>query len=194
MYIIISTTAVVQALVLVRSWMSRCQIYRHWRQRSLSLLLPAMPPRMTKLVVSWQLSAFSGRNPVIRRCAVTRLLKLLHEVATYYVYHYNDVIMGAIASQITTLTVVYSIVYSDADQRKHQSSASLAFVRGIHRGPVIPRTNRQLRGKCFHLMTSSCGALTRSVHIYVRCHLAHIRSFHAYGSVVAAGLLDPWGC
>ena len=51
-------------------------------------------------------------------------------------YHYNDVKMGAIASQITSLTIVYSIVYSDADQRKHQSSASLAFVRGIHRGPV----------------------------------------------------------
>ena len=50
--------------------------------------------------------------------------------------HYNDVIMGTMASQITSLTIVYSIVYSDADQRKHQSSASLAFVRGIHRGPV----------------------------------------------------------
>ena len=44
-------------------------------------------------------------------------------------------ITGAIASQITSLTIVYSIVYSDADQSKHQSSASLAFVRGIHRGP-----------------------------------------------------------
>ena len=44
--------------------------------------------------------------------------------------------MDAIASQITSLTIVYSIVYSDADQRKHQSSASLAFVCGIHRGPV----------------------------------------------------------
>ena len=50
--------------------------------------------------------------------------------------HYTDVIMGAIASQITSLPIVYSIVYSDADQRKHQSSASLAFVREIHRGPV----------------------------------------------------------
>ena len=50
--------------------------------------------------------------------------------------HYNDVIMGTLASQITSLTIVYSIVYSDADQRKHQSSASLAFVRGIHRRPV----------------------------------------------------------
>ena len=44
--------------------------------------------------------------------------------------------MGAIASQIASLAIVYSAVYSDADQRKHQSSASLAFVRGIHRGPV----------------------------------------------------------
>ena len=44
--------------------------------------------------------------------------------------------MGVIVSQITSLTIVYSTVYSDADQRKHQSSESLAFVGGIHRGPV----------------------------------------------------------
>ena len=39
--------------------------------------------------------------------------------------HYYNVIMGAIASQITSLPIVYSIVYSGADQRKHQSPASL---------------------------------------------------------------------
>ena len=44
--------------------------------------------------------------------------------------------MGAISSLITSLMIVYLTVYSDADQRKHQSSASLAFVWGIHRGPV----------------------------------------------------------
>ena len=44
--------------------------------------------------------------------------------------------MGSMVSQITSLTIVYSAVYSGADQRKHESSASLAFVRGIHRGPV----------------------------------------------------------
>ena len=44
--------------------------------------------------------------------------------------------MGTTVSQITSLTIVYSTVYSGADQRKHQSSASLAFVRGIHRWPV----------------------------------------------------------
>ena len=53
-----------------------------------------------------------------------------------YLRHYSDVIMDTIASQITSLTIVYSTVYSDADQRKHQSSTSLAIVRGIHRGPV----------------------------------------------------------
>ena len=63
--------------------------------------------------------------------------------------------MTTMASQITSLTVVYSTVYSDADQRKHQSSASLAFVWGIHRDRWSPRTKGQLRGKCFHLMTSS---------------------------------------
>ena len=44
--------------------------------------------------------------------------------------------MGAIASQITSLPNVYSNLYSDANQRKHPSSVWLAFVWGIHRGPV----------------------------------------------------------
>ena len=44
--------------------------------------------------------------------------------------------MGAIASQITSLTIVYSTVYWGANQRKHQSSASLTFVRRNHRWPV----------------------------------------------------------
>ena len=78
----------------------------------------------------------------------------------HQIYHYTDVILTTITSQITSLTVVYSTVYSDADQRKHQRSASLSFVWGIHRDRWIPRTKGQLRGKCFHLMTSSCGGVT----------------------------------
>ena len=50
--------------------------------------------------------------------------------------HYSDVIMGESVSQIPSLAIVYSTVYSDADQRIYQSTASLAFVRGIHRWPV----------------------------------------------------------
>ena len=62
--------------------------------------------------------------------------------------------MGTIASQITSLTIVYSIVYSDADQRIHQSSASLAF-RGIHRRPVNSPHKWPVTRKSFHSMTSS---------------------------------------
>ena len=50
--------------------------------------------------------------------------------------HYDDVIMSTIASQITSLTIVYSTIYSGADQSKHQSPASLAFCVGNSPGPV----------------------------------------------------------
>ena len=68
---------------------------------------------------------------------------MCHEALTKVYTHYADVIMIEMASQITSLTVVYSIVNSGADQSKHQSSASLAFVRGIHRDRWIPRTKGQ---------------------------------------------------
>ena len=90
---------------------------------------------------------------VIEECTVNLMRKVRH----LEIRHYNDAIMSLITSQITSLTIVYSIVFSDADQRKHQSSAVLAFVCGEFTGDRwIPRTNGQLRGKCFHLMTSSC--------------------------------------
>ena len=50
--------------------------------------------------------------------------------------HYSDVIMSAMASQITGVPVVCWTVCWGADQREHQSSTSLAFLRGIHRWPV----------------------------------------------------------
>ena len=62
---------------------------------------------------------------------------LVPGITCHWLYnHYSDIIMSMMASQITSLTILYSTVYSGADQRKHQSSASLAFVRGIQRGPV----------------------------------------------------------
>ena len=67
--------------------------------------------------------------------------------------------MEAIASQITSLTIVYSIVYSDADQRKHQSSASLAFVRGIHRGPVNSPHKWPVTQKMFPFVVRRAGLL-----------------------------------
>ena len=65
-----------------------------------------------------------------------RSLVVPFRVSNQTVVHYDDVIMSTIASQITSPTIVYSTIYSGADQSKHQSSASLAFVWGIHRGPV----------------------------------------------------------
>ena len=50
--------------------------------------------------------------------------------------HYSDVKMSAMASQLTSLTIVYSNIYTGAVQRKQQSSASLAFVRAIRRWPA----------------------------------------------------------
>ena len=66
-----------------------------------------------------------------------------------------DVIMSAMAPRFTGVLIVYSAVCSGTDQRKHPSSASLAFARGTdqwlvnfpHKGPVTR--------KMFLLMTSS---------------------------------------
>ena len=50
--------------------------------------------------------------------------------------HYNDVIMSAMVSQIASVSNVNSTVWSGTDKCKHQSSKSLAVVRGIHRWSV----------------------------------------------------------
>ena len=97
--------------------------------------------------------------------------------------------MGVIASQITSLMIVYSTVHSDADQRKHQSSASLAFVRGIHRGPVNSPHKWPVTRKMFPLddviMINALGPDTNvhqwtwssSVHVIYSCLLSAKPSF-----------------
>ena len=77
-----------------------------------------------------------SRFDVLCMVSVVDNLPMSSELLHWHWVHYSDVIMGTMASQITSLTIVYSTVLSDADQRKHQSSASLAFVLGIHRSPV----------------------------------------------------------
>ena len=64
-------------------------------------------------------------------------------------FHYNDIIMSAMASQITGVSSVYSTVCSGTDQREYQSSASLAFVRGIPRWPVNPSHKGPVMRKFF---------------------------------------------
>ena len=57
--------------------------------------------------------------------------------------HYSNVIMSVMVSQITGVSIVCSNVCSGVDQRKHQSSASLAFERGIHRLPSQRASNAE---------------------------------------------------
>ena len=70
------------------------------------------------------------------------------DVLGKHLMRYINVIITTMASQITSLTVVYSIVYSGADQRKHQNSASLAFVQGIHHWQ---------HKNCVHLVKAAVG-------------------------------------
>ena len=63
-------------------------------------------------------------------------LMSLAQIHHTWCLHYNDVIMSPMASEIASLTIVYSTIYSGANQRKNQSSTSLAFVWGIHRWSV----------------------------------------------------------
>ena len=78
--------------------------------------------------VSWKSASVSDNSSRSR----SELCVFVHEWA----FHYSDVMMSARASHITGVSIVYSTVCSGADQGKYQSSASLTFVRGIHRWPV----------------------------------------------------------
>ena len=63
----------------------------------------------------------------VRKCIFAYRWLATYTTDSLCLVHYNDVIMDSMASQITSLTIVYSAIYSGADQRKHQSSASLAL-------------------------------------------------------------------
>ena len=56
--------------------------------------------------------------------------------------HYNDIIMCAMVSQITCVLIVCSAICSGADQRNHQTSASLSFLMGIHRSQRASDTEK----------------------------------------------------
>ena len=137
-------------------------------------------PSLQRITSSW----FYGKSFEWQRKEQRKMQhweKCLRTTWTFHNFcskHYNDVIMTMMASQITSLTIVYSTVYSNADQRKHQSSASLAFVRGIHWDRWIPRTKGQLRGKCFHWMTSSWNLVSVD-NIFLK-------------NVFFCNTLDPW--
>ena len=100
--------------------------------------------------------------------------------------HYNDVMMSEMASQITSLTIVYSSVDLGADQRIHQRSASLAFVRGIHRWPVNPPHNAENVSAHDDVIVMWCSFLFELVNWYdmLQCHIKNVRLVFAWQHAV----------
>ena len=91
----------------------------------------------------------------------------------FAVLHYNDVIMSPMASQITGASIVYSTVCSATDQRKHQSSASSAFVERIQRGPVNSLHKGPVTRKMFPFWWRHHIILLPLYHRSGRVHVAH---------------------
>ena len=89
--------------------------------------------------------------------------------------HYTDIIMSAMASQITSVSTVYSTVGSGADQRKYQSSASLALVWVIHRSPVISPHKGPVTGKMLPFDDVIMDSIMRmiSIYLYTQCLILH---------------------
>ena len=110
------------------------------------------------------MSIWDGRETVLPLCSLsTDKMRILSAQSSMFESLFELTakklskltIMSAMASQITSLTIVYSIVHSGADQRKHQNSSSSVFVRGIHRWQVNSPHKKPVTRKNFHLMTSS---------------------------------------
>ena len=123
--------------------------------KQVTSLLPSsyLPPEVqavwTLSITSWCSLTFQCRPDThLTKCSCAHYPNLVKT-------HYTDVIMGAIAFQITSLTIVYSTVYSGADQRNIKAPRHWPLWGEVIGHRWIPRTNGQLRGKCFHLMTSS---------------------------------------
>ena len=118
--------------------MSRYQTPRHWQDGSMRKKVCSYGRQLWSKTLEYTSPAL---NPSEKRVhpsprVFSQTIKTRRHIPISPVTHYDDIIMCAMASQTTSLTIVYSTVYSGTDERKHRSSASLTFVRGIHRGPV----------------------------------------------------------
>ena len=88
--------------------------------------------------------------------------------------YYDDIIMSAMASQIISPAIVYSTIYSGTDERKHQGSASLAFVRGIHRWPVNSQHKWSVTRKMFLFDDVIMNIPAMSVLLGTNCMVSHL--------------------
>ena len=129
-----------------------CQIDRRLSNiemaRNTSTWKRPWPPSTRRASSSFMMTHFRFRRGPVKLASTGAPLEENSEM------RYNDVMMGTMTSQNTSLTIVYSTVYSGADQRKHKISESLALWGEFTDDRSIPRTKDQWRWKCFHLMTS----------------------------------------
>ena len=104
---------------------NRLFLFHHWRNHEWPCYW-----HLLKGIHRWPVD--SSKGPIMwKTCSRHDVI-----ITTSTALPYSGVIMSAILSQIASLAIVCPTVYSGADQRKHQRSASLAFVRGIHRWAV----------------------------------------------------------
>ena len=106
--------------------------------------------------------------------------------------HYNDVIMSAMASQITSLTMFYSIFYSGADQRIYQRLALLVFVRGIHQWPMNSPHKEPVTRKMFSFDDVIMVMVDRSeFKVYLVFHLGPCRDSSHTVYMIHSAMTEP---
>ena len=168
----------------VGGWANRSRrIKWHFKYRELSMLA-SHPARDVNWNVANSLLVFTVSNGK-QKCRKFCAKHWLH----FVFLHYCDVKMGTMVSHITSLTIVYWTIYSDADQRKHQRSASLTFVRGIHRGPLNFPHKWLVTRTVFpvdHVIMSPSHQLETSL-LYIHVHQIRVgySSIKHYGNVIA---------
>ena len=105
------------------------------------------------LIIKWKRSEYHVSTIY---CVVWWTSNCICTVNVISCCHYNDVIMSAMASQISSLTIVYSTVYSGVDHRKKSKLHVTSLCEG--NSPVTSEfpAQKASNAECFHLMTSSC--------------------------------------
>ena len=144
--------------------------------------------------------AINGTNDnlILRRMYTYALPGFNVFMLSFHTKQYSDVIMGVMASQITSLTNVFSTVYSGTDQRKHKNSVSPALVRGIHRWPVNSPHKGPVTWKMFPfndvIMYSRCLVVLRFVvfrFVVIKCHLLWWTKAEQFSLNIVCHILRP---
>ena len=142
------------------------------------------------------------RSPEKRFALYLPLLSILYFLMTHFNwwFHYSDVIMDTVSSQITSLTIVYLTVNSAQIKENIKAPRHWPLCGEFTGDQLIPCTNGQWHGKCLHLMTSSCQHVSKRAshgwpNIVHPKKYTHESSFSAYCFALVRVNFDfiyPW--